>query len=384
MEEFSLSTSNNTFSIDLYTQLKKNDGNLFISPFSIFTALTMVYVGARTATAEEFIKILHLTLPQRRIPLKVKELVDKLLSIESTEIDIANSVWLDNSYEILESFLYIIDQNYEGAFYKENFKNVDIICNKINSWVSDKTKQKILKIIGPDNFDPSVKLILLNAIYFNGKWEAPFKEELTQETPFYLLNGELTPVSMMHQKDRFLYFEDEKIQILEMPYKCIERFGTSEHCSMFIFLPKEKYGLNEIENKLTLEIIEAYLEKLWSIEVKVYIPKFKMEKKYELKKDLIELGMNLTFSEAADFTGIVDMSKFQPPYISEIIHKAYVDVNEQGTEAAAVTMIGMAPRGMPIHRENPVFKADHPFMFLIQDSQTKTILFLGRILNPSK
>jgi len=382
MQDQSTSTSSNLFAIDLYKQLKMPNENLFVSPFSIFTAITMMYVGARNETEAELRKILHITESQRRLPNQVKALVEKLLSIESTEIDIANSIWTDLNYELSESFLYIMDENYNGGVFKEDFSNIDEICNKVNIWVSENTKKKIQEIITPKTFDPSVKLMLLNAIYFNGIWEKTFKEENTNEAPFYLLNGRITPVPLMHQKDEFSYFEDDLLQVLELEYKGIQRFGTDEHYSMIIFLPKDKEGLESMENKLGFDEINTYIEKLSGQEVKIFIPRFKMETNYNLKDDMREMGMVKSFSRDADFSGIADTSKSLPPVIGEIIHKAFVEVNEEGTEAAAVTLITGVPKGMPIQREIPVFKADHPFIFIIQDTQSKTILFMGRLLNP--
>ncbi|MHA1147939.1 MAG: serpin family protein [Promethearchaeota archaeon] len=384
MQDQSTSTSSNLFAIELYKQLKKPEENLFVSPLSIFTAMTMIYVGARGSTEEEIKDILHLSIPQRRLPMQVKTLNDILRSHEETIIKMANSIWTDLGYELNESFLYVIDENYEGALYKENFSDIEGTCDKINAWVSKNTEQKIKGIITPNSFDPNIRLILLNAIYFNGKWANPFKKDLTKDAPFFLEDGSSIQIPMMHQKETFSYYENEELQILEIPYKNTLLFGTNMYYSMIIILPRDKKGLEEIEKTLTLESISKQLEQFQQEEVKVYIPKFKIETKYELKKDLREMGMTESFTSNANFSGIVDTSKSEPPFIGEIIHKAFVDVNEEGTEAAAVTMITALPKGMPIHKEIPEFKADHPFMFMIQDSQTKSILFIGRISNPKE
>lgn len=382
MPENSLPASNNAFALKIYTQLKNSDENLFISPFSIFTAITMIYAGAKGGTEQEIRDLLSIKIAQRRLPLQIHDLVEKILSIESTEISIANSIWADLGYVLSDSFLYIMDENYNGESYKEDFKNVDEICKKINQWVANNTKNKIKEITNPNTFDPDYKLVLLNAIYFNGIWEHPFDENLTETSPFTLLNGSEIPVEMMHQKKPFSYFDNDLFQLISLNYEGVQRFGMSEHFSMMIFLPKNQQGIDDMEDLIDAESILSYKEKLMEQEVDLFLPKFKLESKYELKKDLRELGMRDSFSEAADFSGVVDTSKSNPPVIGEIIHKAFVNVNEEGTEAAAATMIAALPKGFPIIREIPVFKADHPFMFLIMDSESNTILFLGRVMNP--
>ena len=384
MEDQSASNSSNLFAFDIYKQLKKPEQNLFVSPLSIFTAITMIYVGARGATEQEIKDILHISIPQRRLPIQVKNLNEMLRSHEETIIKMANSIWTDLAYELSESFLFVIDENYEGSLYKENFSDIEGTCDKINAWVSQNTEQKIKGIITPIQFDPGIKLILLNAIYFKGQWEKPFKKDLTENAPFYLEDGSSVQVEMMYQKETFSYHEDERLQILEIPYKIVLRFGTEVCYSMIIILPRDKRGLEDFEENITLEKISKILEQLQQEEVKIFIPKFKIETKYELKKDLMEMGMTESFTGDADFSGIVDTSKSEAPFIGEIIHKAFVDVNEEGTEAAAVTMITALPKSMSIHKEIPEFKADHPFMFMIQDSETKNILFIGRIGNPKE
>lgn len=380
MKENTIAESNNAFALELYNKLKSPNNNLFISPLSIFTAITMVYAGARGATEEEIKNTLHLMIQQRRLPLEIKNLVDNLLNVENTEINIANSVWTDNEYELLETYTYIIEENYDGELYKEDFGKVQETCDKINSWVNEKTKEKISDILSPSTLEMGIKLILINAIYFNGTWEKTFKEDNTNEAPFYLLSGKIAPVPLMFQQESFSYFETETFQVLKLDYEGGVVFGIPKNYEMLIYLPKEREGLENMEKDLTIKDIKSHLEQLESREVKVYIPKLKIETTYELAEYMKQLGMQNSFTAEADFTGIAKIS----PIISEIIHKAFVDINEEGTEAAAATMITMAPKGMPVHREIPIFKADHPFLFLIQESETKTIMFLGRVLQPTK
>jgi serpin B len=377
-KESNISDSNNALALELYAQLKTGKENLFISPLSIFIAISMVYVGARGTTEEEIRETLHITLPQEKLPMEIKNFTDRLLSMENIDLNIANSVWTDFKYDLMENYTRIIKKYYPGAFYKENFDNAPKLCDKINTWVKKKTKNKIQKIITPEALDPSIRLILLNAIYFNGTWKNEFKPSLTNEAPFYLLSRNSKPIPLMYQKNEFPYAEMKNLQILKLSYK-----GGLGYFNMTILLPKEKYGLEKIEDSLTLEDLKALERQLITQEVKIYIPRFKMETEYMLKKNFKIMGMKLPFLNEANFSGIVDPSTDYPPYIGEIIQKAFVEVNEKGTEAAAATLISMAPTAPPRRRVIPVFRADHPFLFMIQDIMTGCILFLGRVLNPT-
>jgi serpin B len=224
-------------------------------------------------------------------------------------------------------------------------------------------------------------IILVNAIYFKGTWEKEFKEKDTKDEDFNLISGEKILIPMMYQKGKFRWLKEDEFQILELPYKGARIFGTLEHISMIVFLPKNFNGIGKLEKNLTQDKINSYLEKLhkvWEREIKIFIPKFKIEKKYELLKTLYDLGMTNAFSDGADFSRI---SEDPPRYISQIIHKAFVEVNERGTEAAAVTAVVMLGAAMGMSKPEE-FRADHPFLFLLIDSYSRSILFIGRVMNP--
>ncbi|MBY9018952.1 MAG: serpin family protein, partial [Candidatus Lokiarchaeota archaeon] len=272
------------------------------------------------------------------------------------------------------------EDTYGGAIWKLDFNDISKTCSKINAWVAEHTQGKIKDVI--HSLKEDIGLVLVNAIYFKGTWENLFKEKDTEDENFTLLSGEKILVPMMHQKKKFRYLEEDGCQILEMPYKGIRVFGSLEHSSMIIILPEKKDGIEDIEKSLTNEKIENYLEKLNHImerEINVFFPKFKIETYYELKKILYNLGMTSAFSDGANFSGIAVDS---PRYISQIIHKAFVEVNERGTEAAAVTALRLLGCGMVPTVKPTEFRADHPFIFLLINSNTRTILFIGRLMNP--
>jgi len=383
-EQQAVIKANNLFAIELYSQLKVPEENLFFSPFSIFTALAMVYSGARGLTATNMEDILHISVDQYRFHMTFKEVLSYLRGEDDhnkdSELHIANLLCIQKGYELIDKFLNIINENYKGATWELDFKNVKESCAKINTWVAEQTRGKIKNII--DTVEEEMGLILVNAIYFKGTWDIPFKKNLTEDENFSLFSGEKILVPMMRQTGNFGYLEQENLQILEMPYKGRIIFGRFEHISMIIFLPKTFNGIELLESVLTVERINEYIANLEKQKVKVFFPRFSMSSKYLLVKHLSGLGMSNPFNINADFSGI---AKDPPKGISQVIHKAYIEVNEKGTEAAAVTALGVLGASIPHIKppEPPIFRADHPFLFVIQDSLTKTILFLGKLMNPS-
>jgi serpin B len=380
MEEKQIIKGNNKFSIAIFQALKSPNENIFFSPLSIYTILSIVFAGARGLTETQIKEILFIKLDQNRFHSEFKKILGLFQRDTGSELSMANLLCINNNYKLLEKFLWTVEDNYGGAIWKLDFNAISDTCAKINTWVAEHTQGKIKDVIHTLNED--LGILLVNAIYFKGTWEKLFKENDTKEENFTLLSGQSILVPMMHQKNKFRYLEGDGCQILEMPYKGIRVFGSLEHISMIIILPEKKDGIEDIGISLTTEKIENYLEKLnhiWERELNVIFPKFKIETEYKLNKTLYTLGMISAFSDGANFSGIaVD----PPRYISQIIHKAFVEVNEKGTEAAAVTVIRMLGAGMVPIVEPTEFRADHPFIFLLVDSNTRTILFIGRILNP--
>ena len=367
---------NNKFAFDLYSQVKQNDGNLFLSPFSISTALAMTYAGARGNTETQMAETLHFSLTQERLHPAFLTLMQELQADSARsgyELSIANALWGQEGYKFHEAFIDITKNYYEAGFKEVDFvKNTESTRQTINRWVEEKTKDKIKELIKPDILTELTRLVLTNAIYFKGKWMSQFKKESTKPAPFELTNGEKVELPMMNQAKEFNYSENDTVQILEMPYE-------GNKLSMVIFLPKEKKGIRGLENLLKAENVKDWLSTLRKQEVIVSLPRFKMTSEFLLNEALKSLGMADAFDmKLANFSGMTP----DPVglYISKVIHKAFVDVNEEGTEAAAATAVVMTLRGMP--EPKPVFRADHPFIFIIRDKSSDSILFIGRVMDP--
>jgi len=363
----------NKFGFDLYKNLKKEykDQNLFYSPTSISIAFVMAYAGARGDTEKQMADVLHFTLPQERLHSAYSKLIEKLKSAKDYELSIANALWLQKDYKLLKEFLDTIGKYYKGGFCEVDYiKNHKDACEKINNWVSKETKGKIDNILKPEDITIDTRLVLTNAIYFKGKWLTEFDKQFTRDEDFYLINGEKTKVKMMYQKSRFHYYENNDFQLLEMPYK-------GNEVSMVIILPKTG-KLETVENNMNEKKLQEWLNSTTKREVKAYIPKFKFTLRYNLSEVLSNMGMKDAFSRRANFSGINGNYDL---YIGKVIHQAFVEVNEEGTEAAAATALIMETKALIIE-EPVVFKADHPFIFLIRDKETNSILFMGRVMNP--
>ena len=377
-DEESVSEGNNAFVFDIYAKLKDNNGNLFLSPFSISTALAMTYAGARGDTATQMAEVLHFALDQEHLHPAFFNLMQGLKAEPQKsgfELSIANALWGQAGYEFHQEFIDITQRYYEAGFKEVDFKtNAEEARGIINKWVEDETKNKIKDLIRPGILTEYTRLVLTNAIYFKGKWALQFKKDETKPEEFELLTGEKIKVPMMNQTEEFNYTENETLQVLEMPYQ-------GDRLSMVIFLPKEKKGISQLEDALNLENIKTWLATLRKQEVIVTMPKFKMTAEFELGATLQSLGMTDAFDkQKADFSGIAPLTlKEGWLYIDKVVHKAFVDVNEEGTEAAAATAVVMTEKaGEPLL----IFCADHPFIFIIRDRRSGSILFIGRVMDP--
>jgi len=383
--EISVVQNNNKFALELYGNLKAQQGNLFLSPYSISTALAMAYAGASGETEIQIAKTLNFYLYSDSNdtteilykPLFHKTFGDIIHGLNEAgekgnyELAVANALWGQKGYVFLKEFLALVKTNYDGNLEQVDFaRQTEAARNTINDWVENKTKDKIKELIKPGMLDTMTRLVLTNAIYFKGKWASEFKPERTQDAPFTLSGGEKIDVPMMNRTGQFGYMETDAMQVLELPY-------ISDELSMVIFLPKQLEGIGEVEDELTSDNLSDRLTKLRKREVEVWLPKFKMTSEFELAEVLAKMGMPDAFSGKADFSGMTGSRDF---FISAVIHKAYVDVNEEGTEAAAATAVTM--KLTSVGPKTPVFKADHPFVFLIRDNITGSILFIGRVADP--
>jgi serpin B len=289
------------------------------------------------------------------------------------QLNVANALWGQKGYEFLEEYLELIETNYGGKLNEVDFIRAAETARKtINRWVEQKTNNKINNLIPKGVLDSMTRLVLTNAIYFKGNWARQFKKDKTKDAPFTLANGEKVDAAMMNQTAEFGYMETDSFQGLELPY-------VDNELSMIILLPKEIDGLDELEKTLTVENLSKWLSKLYKREIVVSIPKFKMTSQFGLTSVLKLMGMTDAFTSNANFSGI---NGIRDLFISAVIHKAYVDVNEEGTEAAAATAVTMKLTSIGPARI-PVFKADHPFLFLIRDNHSGSFLFIGRVMNPN-
>jgi serpin B len=369
------SGSVNAFAIDLYKQIRKPAENLIFSPYSISMCLAMAYAGARGETESQMAKALHFSMGQAKITKAlggVNEQVRTAGEGKNAEINIANALWAEQSFPLLKEFVESVRVNFQGELRSVDFQHQpEPVRNTINKWVEEQTKDKIKDLLAPGTFTEDTRLVLTNAIYFKGLWEWQFKKELTKEASFFLLDGKEIKVPTMGQTEFFGYAEESDLQVLEMPYK-------DKELSMIVLLPSKQKRLEDLEQALTVDKLGQWIGKLRTQRVEVYLPRFKMTSEFELATALAGLGMRDAFSSAdADFSGITGAKDL---YIEKAIHKAFVEVNEEGTEAAAATAIEVTKGVAPWL---PMFVADHPFLFLIRHKPSGTILFLGRVTNPA-
>lgn len=369
---------NTAFALDLYGKLKDAEGNLFFSPYSISTALAMTYAGARKNTATQMSQTLHFTLDRQRLHPAFAAMEERLNTVQkqgNVHLSIVNGIWPQKGYDFLKEYLALLKEHYGVSITPVDYKKATEAARKlINAWVEEKTKDKIKNIIQPGILNVLTRLVLVNAIYFKGNWASQFKKSFTKDASFWLAPGESIKVPTMTQKEKFGYAEYDNLQILELPY-------VGNELSMIVLLPKKTDGLAELQKNLTVENIEKWTKYLGEREVKVFLPRFKMTCQFDLNNTLMSMGMVDAFTKAkANFSGMDGREKWL--YIGAVIHKAFVDVNEEGTEAAAATVVAMRAMAMP--EPPPVVRADHPFLFLIRENSTRSILFIGRVVDPTK
>lgn len=370
---------NNKFAFKLFQQMQggTTGTNQFYSPFSISTALAMVYAGAKNETALQMSQTLNFPLNEK-FHGEYKHLLGKLHegANEKIKLNIANGLWAQNDFKFLDTYFDIVKTNYNSELKNVDFKDNaerETTRNDINAWVEKNTNNKISNILNPSDLNAMTRLVLVNAIYFYGDWAKPFKKESTKPKDFSMINGTRAIVPFMNQRGQLKYYEDSKIQAIEIPYK-------DNKASMVIFLPNATDGIDELGKSLDYKYYQDVLDALQFTDVGLSLPKFKMDLQLELSSTLSQMGMPLAFSrDGADFSG---MTGSQDLFISKVIHQAFIFVDEKGTEAAAATAVVMCLTMAPQHVEPKIFNADHPFVFLIKDNTTGSILFMGTIMKP--
>ncbi|HWQ62313.1 MAG TPA: serpin family protein [Negativicutes bacterium] len=365
---------NNTFAFEMYKQLSatEQDKNMFFSPLSVSTALGMTYAGARGETERQMAATLRFNLPQDELHAAFAALSDRLKATGAGgyRLSIANALWGQKGFYFDEGFLGIVNRHYQGGFNTVDFAgDTEGSRQTINSWVERNTADKIKNLLAKDDINELTRLVLTNAIYFKGDWAAKFKPEQTRTAPFYIRPDEKTDVQMMRQTGPFAYAAVDGAQILELPY-------AGGELSMVVLLPAA--GDEDFAARITPDKLAGWLAGLSEQEMAVSLPKFKFEARYGLGPVLSAMGMPDAFDvPPADFSGMTGEKNL---YITKVIHQAFIEVNEEGSEAAAATAVVMGVKSVFRPAE---FKADRPFVFLIRHKATGAILFLGRVNNPA-
>jgi serpin B len=378
-----ISAGNNRFAADLYRQLASDpdyaDKNIFFSPYSISTALAITCEGARGTTADEIGSVLHL--PENETLRRAGFAgLDAILNRgdENYTLRTANALWGEETYPFLPDYV-----DTAARWYRANVTNLDFVNDSeasrqtINHWVEEKTEDKIRDLLPAGSIDPMTRLVITNAIYFKGTWVKQFDPAETTEEAFRVAPDETVRVQMMRRTDEnavYGYAETETLQVLKMPYAHTD--GTE--LSMLVLLPRED-NLTAVEEVLDPGTLAEIQDSLTDRRVRVVFPKFTLETEYSLPQALAAMGMPTAFSNAADLSG---MDGTDMLFISDVVHKAFVDVSEEGTEAAAATAVIVNLKSAPGGDTTPVFRADHPFVFLIVEEDSGTILFAGRVVNP--
>ena len=377
--------ANGEFAMAVHRELSAEKGNLCYSPLSISTALAMTFAGARGETAVQMGRVLRLReavethtamgalladlngrrlRPRRRDPDAANRL--------PFELAVANSLWGQDGYPFGASFLELTQTSYRAALEVVDFKSdPEAARRRINGWVEEKTQDRIQDLLQAGDVTPDLRLALVNAIYFKSAWQTPFDEHATRDAPFHLGDGEVVDVPTMQQTSYFRHARADGLDIVKIPYE-------EGQASMVLLIPREESGWAAAEEALDFEWLGTLLEALENRFVALALPRFRCESRFVLNDVLGAMGMELPFRwPGADFTGISPTGEL---FLGFVIHQAFVDVHEKGTEAAAATAVGLRAGSVP---PEPIqVRADRPFLFLIRDEKTGSILFLGRVADP--
>jgi serpin B len=375
--------ANNQFALDLYYRLVgdpyQEGANIFFSPWSISTALAITYEGARGPTAEEIQSVFHFPPDAGSRRTGFYEISSGLnRGGTGYTLRTANALWAEKTYPFLPSYISIARNSYSAYLTNLDFiNNPEVSRTTINRWVAEQTADRIQDLLPEGSVHPETRLVITNAIYFKGTWDKQFSEKNTIDEEFRISPSQTVTVPMMRRTDKdakYGYAETDTLQVLDIPYA----HKDGKKLSMLVILPRDG-DLGAAEASLTAGKVSELQQALVYKQVKVYLPRFRLETDYRLSDTLKEMGMPTAFTPAADFSGMDGTGGL---WIDDVFHKAFVDVNEEGTEAAAATAVSMT-MGMEFPIEPiPEFRADHPFIFLIQDDDTGNILFMGRVVNP--
>jgi serpin B len=382
-----LVAANNDFSIRLFKSLKTDSADFFISPFGLHIALSIVNEGARSDTRSEIDQLLGLKIVGDRA-IKYVSLIDSTINTEDgqynrcalwsgdqgvkNELIVANSLWINGDMQIDSDFEATVEKRYRAEVFQVAGRGGG---KEINKWVTRATNNRISQL---PPLDPEARLTVVDVVHFNGVWDLRFKEKKTKARKFNNIKHEKVLIDFMRHQAHYRYFEDEQIQAIQLPYKC-------DQFSMVVILPRQRYGILEIEEKLTPAYVERIMKGSVRSEVILSLPKFSIESEIFPKEEFEKMGYGMMFSDGADFSGISSTNSLK---VGRILHKTFISVDEKQTEATAASLVEMVVVGYGGGEPPPpppppkVFDADHPFIFLIVDHRTEAILFMGRLASP--
>ena len=377
-----MAAASNLFAVDLYAQVREASGNICISPYSVSSALGMTAAGAAGKTAEQMLSVLHWTGQPADLSSANAALNAAIVHLKTAptnrdpQITIANALFGQRGFPYRKHFLDLLANQYGAALQDVDFTaQPQQACDQINHWAAEKTHDRIKQAVPVSAITLQTRMILVGAIYFKAAWEDEFPKSYTANRPFFPIGKDSMNVPTMQEKRSFQYMGNDQLQIAELPY--------NGDFSMLILLPRQRDGLPALEKSLTGDALNGWLSQLSPELLQVYLPRFRVEGEYQLTGNLQKMGMTDAFNaNTADFSGIVSSGKLS---IDQVIHKTFISVDEEGTEAAAVTSITMRATAMRQHTPQPepiIFQADHPFLFVLRHRSTGALLFIGRISNP--
>lgn len=375
-----LPAANNAFAWEIYQELAGGEGNLFFSPYSVEVALAMTMAGARRETASQIAEVLHLDGSDPALHERVQQWQAAVLPAPEDSLitlTVANRLWGQEGLAFAPPFLRLTRERYGAELGTVDFRRGAAAADTINAWVGRATRGRITELVPAGALDASTRLVLTNAIYFLGSWRHPFVKTATSEQPFHVGGREITTATMT-QQTRLNYADDDTLQILELPY----RAAGAHSLSMILVLPRADDGLATITPWLNAATFDRWVARLAPRLVQVHLPRFETASALQLGDLLATMGMPIAFSGDADFGGMLADAGGPPLAIGEVLHKGWVKVDEKGTEAAAATGVVMSVTSAPPPEEPVVFRADHPFLFVIRDDATGTVLFMGRLVDP--
>ena len=362
------------FGFDLYARLRVREGNLVFSPQSLAAGLALAHAGAGGETARQMATVLHLPNGRPAAPAPPPRKPEPEGEAESCQLRSAHALWGQEGIRFREEYARTLQDRLGASLHEVDFlEDAPGACRAINSWAKEQTRGKVKCLLQPALVTPRTRLVLTDALYFKGSWAVPFRKAMTREEPFHLGKGGTAVIPFMHQTGHFPYLAQDGLQILELPYH-------GGDLAMVVLMPRSAGGLAGLEKGLSARQLTEWVARLRPQQVEVAFPRFQILADLELKPALSALGMSLAFNEAqADFSGMREGG--EPLHLSEVVHKAFVDVNEEGTEAVAAT--GTTFRARSLQADRHVFRADHAFVFLIRDQHSGQLLVIGRFTGPS-